>query len=85
MCIWQTLYLTDAVRITTRGVERERPLTPSLPLPPPPWSREPPTVWHHFGEQSVHPGGHVGIRGPPPAAGEDGAGAADLGTAEEAL
>lgn len=33
----------------------------------------------------MHPGGHVGIHGPLPAAGEDGAGSADLGAAAEAL
>ena len=48
-------------------------------------SREPPAVRCHFGEQSVHPAGHVGIHGPLPAAGEDGAHSAHLGTAAEAL
>lgn len=46
---------------------------------------EPTTVWHHFGEQSVHPAGHIGVHGPLPAAGEDGADSADLGAATEAL
>ena len=33
----------------------------------------------------MHPAGHVGIHGPLPAAGEDGAYPADMGTAAEAL
>ena len=84
----QQVYLVDLVFDSCREKNQqwqERPLTPSLPLPPRPRSREPPIIWHHFGEQSVHPGGHFGIHGPLPAAGEDGADSADLGTAAQAL
>ena len=64
--------------------EKPPSLLPGL-CPHPPWSRQPPTVRCHFGEQSVRPAGHVGIHGPLPAAGEDGAYPADMGTAAEAL
>lgn len=76
------MYLTATVR---RSSQEGRPLTPSLPLAPPTLSREPPTIWHHFGEKSVHPAGLLRVHGPLPAKGEDRADPTDLGAAEEAL
>jgi hypothetical protein len=73
--------LIDTVRKTFEA----GPLIPSPAYVHPCVSREPPAVWCHLGEQSMHRVGYIGVHGALPAAGEIRAGSADLGAAAETL